>query len=43
MLAFTIDTIEIRIISNGSLIQSIDVPDLKLISHKVTAKILSLL
>ena len=35
ILAFTADTIEIRMISNGSLIQSIDALDLKLISQKV--------
>ena len=35
MLAFTADTVEIRIASNGSLIQTIAVPDLHLLSKKV--------
>ena len=39
IIAFTTDTIEIRMISNGSLIQSIDVPGLKLISKKVNISI----
>ena len=35
VIAFTTDTIEIRMAKNGSLIHTIKVPDLKLISHKV--------
>ena len=35
VLAFTADTVEIRMASNGSLIQTIAVPDLQLLSKKV--------
>ena len=35
VLAFTADTVEIRMASNGSLIQTIAVPDLHLLSKKV--------
>ena len=35
MLAFTANTLEIRMSSNGSLIQTINIPDLHLISCKV--------
>ena len=35
MLAFTEHTVEIRMASNGSLMQTINVPDLKLLSSKV--------
>ena len=36
MLAFTEHTVEIRMASNGSLMQTINVPDLKLLSSKVS-------
>ncbi len=36
MLAFTEHTVEIRMSSNGSLMQTIDVPDLHLFSSKVS-------
>ena len=36
MLAFTEHTVEIRKASNGSLMQTISVPDLKLLSAKVS-------
>ena len=35
MLSFTEHTVEIRMASNGSLMQTISVPDLRLISSKV--------
>ena len=35
VLAFTADTVEIRMASNGSLMQTIAVPDLHLLSKKV--------
>ena len=35
LLAFTANTIEIRMASNGSLMQTIQTPDLKLLSMKV--------
>ena len=35
VLAFTADTVEIRMASNGSLIQTIAVPDLHFLSKKV--------
>ena len=39
VLAFTADTVEIRMASNGSLIQTIAVPDLHLLSKKVKKRI----
>ena len=39
VLAFTADTVEIRMASNGSLIQTIAVPDLQLLSQKVSGGI----
>ena len=36
MLAFTEGTVEIRLACNGSLMQTINVPDLKLLSSKVS-------
>ncbi len=41
LLAFTSSTIEIRMASNGSLMQTIQTPDLKLISMKVCMCILT--
>ena len=40
LLAFTASTIEIRMASNGSLMQTIPTPDLKLISMKVGLQLL---
>ena len=41
VLVFTADTVEIRMASNGSLIQTIAVPDLHLLSKKVEEKLKS--
>ena len=40
VLAFTADIVEIRMVSNGSLIQTIAVPDLQLLSKKIHVKTL---